>query len=140
MKRMIRLTESDLHRIVKESVEIVLKETSIYPGYDSTSTYYKEEQKAINSSPKKQYQLGRRAGYFYRASYCMGKNFNDFERDYGIIDGNWGESNLLKQSLELERDKSFMKAKKIYDSSENENFDEFIRGFNDEMQNPSDDF
>lgn len=38
MKKMIRLTEQDLHRIVKESINKVLKETSIYPGYDSTTT------------------------------------------------------------------------------------------------------
>ena len=37
-KKLIRLTESDLHNIVKESVNRILRETSIYPGYDSTAT------------------------------------------------------------------------------------------------------
>ena len=39
MKKIIRLTEQDLHRIVKESIKRVLKETSVYPSYDSTTSY-----------------------------------------------------------------------------------------------------
>ena len=35
MKRTIRLTESDLHRIVKESVKRVLREWDEYNEYDS---------------------------------------------------------------------------------------------------------
>lgn len=38
MKKIIRLTESDLHRLVKESVRKVIREANIYPGYDSTTT------------------------------------------------------------------------------------------------------
>ena len=38
MKKIIRLTESDLRNIVKESVKKIIKEASIYPGYNSTST------------------------------------------------------------------------------------------------------
>ena len=38
MKKIIRLTESDLHRLIKESVRKVIREAEIYPGYDSTTT------------------------------------------------------------------------------------------------------
>ena len=34
-KKLIRLTESDLHRIVKESLNRVLKESKYEDGYDS---------------------------------------------------------------------------------------------------------
>lgn len=35
-KKTIRLNESALHRIIKESVRKVLREASIYPGYNSS--------------------------------------------------------------------------------------------------------
>jgi len=37
-KKLIRLTESDLHRIVKESVRKIMREASVYPGYYSSTT------------------------------------------------------------------------------------------------------
>lgn len=38
MKKIVKLTESDLHKIIKESVKRIIKEDNIYPGYDSTTT------------------------------------------------------------------------------------------------------
>lgn len=39
MKRRIRLSESDLHRVIEESVKRVLREASYYRGdYDNTGT------------------------------------------------------------------------------------------------------
>lgn len=38
MKKVIRLTEGDLHRIIKNSVKKIIKEEDIYPGYNSTTT------------------------------------------------------------------------------------------------------
>jgi len=41
MKRRIRLTESDLHRIVKESVNRVLMEVSAFPNKEEKELYQK---------------------------------------------------------------------------------------------------
>jgi hypothetical protein len=38
MKRIIRLSESDLRGIIKESIRKVMREASVYPDYDSTTT------------------------------------------------------------------------------------------------------
>ena len=44
-KKIIRLTESDLHRIVKESVNKILKESKITPNLEQSMDMYKDDPK-----------------------------------------------------------------------------------------------
>ena len=44
-KKLIRLTESDLHRIVKESVNKILKESKITPNLEQSMDMYKDDPK-----------------------------------------------------------------------------------------------
>lgn len=49
-KKLIRLTESDLHRIIKESVNNILKENDFKPhGYKTTSNFGGNEIQISNS-------------------------------------------------------------------------------------------
>jgi len=90
MKTLIRLTEEDLHRIVKESVKNILNE--------------------IGDTPKGQYMLGRLTGKY---------GGPDFFRNYYIHDGNWGEDDYSEESRALDDDPEFLIANDIYKYSRN---------------------
>lgn len=42
MKKTIRLTESDLHRVIKESVQTILKESNITPNLEQEMERYRD--------------------------------------------------------------------------------------------------
>jgi len=74
MKKLIRLTESDIHRLVKESVKRILKEEGIYPGYDSTTTQgMREPQGLVNDEATTVYKAvnARQAADIVNGNYNM---------------------------------------------------------------------
>lgn len=107
-KNLIRLTESDLHRIVEESVKQIINE--------------------IGDTPRGQYMLGRLAGKY---------GGSDFLRNYSIYDGNWGENYYEDESRALDYDPEFLKAKDIYkyalkNHGYNEKDEAFFNGLGDQ--------
>ena len=46
-KKLIKLTETDLHRIVKESVKKVLKESNITPNLEQDMERYRDNPKSF---------------------------------------------------------------------------------------------
>jgi hypothetical protein len=54
MKRIIRLTESDLHRIVKESVNKILKEVKGYTYDPTDGRYYDKYGNAEDDYPEEE--------------------------------------------------------------------------------------
>ena len=74
MKKLVRLTESDIHRLVKESVKRILKEEGIYPGYDSTTTQgMGEPQGLVNDEATTVYKAvnARQAAEIISGNYNM---------------------------------------------------------------------
>ena len=98
--KLIRLTEGDLHNIVKESVKRILNE--------------------IGDTPRGQYMLGRLTGKY---------GGSDFFHNYNIYDGNWGEDgDYSDEARDLDDDLEFLKANDIYQYSRKGNYPHF--GYN----------
>ena len=76
MKQVIRLTESDLHRMIKESVKQVLKETSLYTDDPyHYNEYYDED-------PREEYPNGKQGDIDYSWDEFDIKNGNmPFQKD-----------------------------------------------------------
>ena len=96
MKRKIRLTESDLHRVIKESVNTILNEIS-YKTADKASeeALYKSQNFFRNGDSKngwKKYhqsvRLGNEAHNRYKDEYMKGKSIEDLQKE---TDDNWKE-------------------------------------------------
>lgn len=96
MKRKIRLTESDLHRVIKESVNTILNEISYKTANKaSEEALYKSQNFYKNGDSKngwKKYQqsvrLGREADNRYKDEYIKGKSIEDLNKE---TDDNWKE-------------------------------------------------
>ena len=96
MKRRIRLTESDLHRIIKESVNQILNEISYKTAHKaSEEALYKSQNFHKNGDSKngwKKYQqsvrLGNEAHNRYKDEYMKGKSIEDLNKE---TDDNWKE-------------------------------------------------
>ena len=99
-KKLVRLTEGDLHRIVKESVKKVLRESIDFDGYD----YYRVDIHEPNSDNDidNQYFNSEEEAYAYAKEQCYGQKlqadiyyFQDdwedinSEADLAYADWNW---------------------------------------------------
>lgn len=78
MKQVIRLTESDLHRVIKESVNKILNELD-WRTYDSAAQKSREKHNNAETSAEQTYH-GRRYGRFQNASD------NAFREKFGTWD------------------------------------------------------
>ena len=96
MKQKIRLTESDLHRIIKESVKNILNEISYKTAHKaSEEALYKSKDFNKNGDSKngwKKYQqsvrLGHEADKRYKDEYMKGKSIDDLQKE---TNDNWKE-------------------------------------------------
>jgi hypothetical protein len=102
MKRIIRLTESELHRIVKESVKRILKEDSTFDNHIAGNIYDDIIQKGLyrRLQPNKlkdfiMNSYGLKASEEGVANTVVNKVMkykNEMETQYGLTEANWSNA------------------------------------------------
>lgn len=90
MKRTIRLTEADLHRVIKESVKRIIRESD-YDGYFDWA-------KNSGASPEDVEDAGQRHDDRLKGNSCHGDKLAYKQRRYKMFDER-GEDNKNKSAL-----------------------------------------
>lgn len=115
--KLVRLTEGDLHRIIKESVKNVLNEAKVTPSKYNSNFYDENEIDGDDFSVGKSYETGSlskpvQRNIMYKGKYAGqmhqgGRNFGrDFtfsapDVEYGNKNG-WGQMKYFKRADEYE--------------------------------------